>query len=503
MFKLARISFFIYILIAWSFLLFAQNVHSITLWEALAQSLEANQVIKIEFQNIDEQAGIAQQASGQFDWVLTGQLSYEKNREQTSVPEIAQVEVTDLQVGMQKQFRTGIVITPSIELTKAVSNGLVALSTPNNPSSNLNVQILVPLLRGLGSRSVAAQELAANSQLNAVKYNTYQNITEAIVKVANAYWECVAAEEFLDILKDSILKTQEVIDAIKDLTTKGELPAYLLGQGFAELRKRESNVKSAELNLFKARLNLGLAIGYRENEILCAPASAKTFPAIPSSLKMSEQSKCDFIDYALNYRNDYLAILETIETNRILAYKAKNDNLPQLNFFGKFGFRGNAPRFLDSLSTNLVGLNSNVGLSFQQPIPNNLALGAFEQYRAATLKAEYTAERFSAIIASQVLSTFEEVQVYHNQIIINEPRGTYLEIVRDNVRTKVLSGEESLTSYIDIQDSLYQAQLDYVQSKLNYFVSLSNFRLATSTVIIDNVSEYRIDMNALITPPTN
>jgi len=480
----------------------APHAYSISLNDAILKTLDANPDIKIQKEKISQSEGTLQTASGQFDWIGYGSISKELDKtpltmsqEQkaqaaavlagTTAPEYLREETEIYSAGATKQLRSGVTITPSISAANYYDNNSL---TREAAYSDYSIEIVIPLMRGLGAAHTAADERAASSGLTATELISSYNIAGSIYTTAESYWNCLAAERNLNIIKDMEKRGRELFQLVELLIRGGELAPEMLYQAKAKLLLRQSNLAEAHLSLYESRQSLAVSMGLSTDELLTAPMAEGTFPAvIPPDLLHRIDAK-RFVREALARRADYATAKQNIRTDEIRLVKAENDMKPSLDLGITPGYGGldesdNANRYHQTFYHQLTGPKVLVSLNLELPVANNAARGEVVRRKSVVREKELVTEKLSHSITSQVLVSLKTLESTINEYMrAKEARESYEKTVQSETR-KLKEGETTLTALIDLEDRYYQSRISENSALNKYAVSLAKLRFVTGAIL--------------------
>jgi len=513
---------------------------TIGITEAVLQTLADNPGVHIEKQKLVQSQATLQTASGQFDWVGFSSVSRERQRlplsdadiktqrdriseQQNQVDQLNQIigvlnkppvsaglataspatasplvdesetYRTTYSAGVTRQSRSGITVTPSVSARDTKNN--TDTTVPAN-RSDANVQIVVPLLRGLGASATAAQEMAARNNLEVSRQLWRHNISRRIFQTAAAFWNCLAAQNNLAVMEDTNQRARQVYDLVELLIKGGELEPALRHQADGRLAGRQANLSDVRLALFRSRQALGINMGLSTGQLANAPAPEGDFPAAIDPSGINDAAVGQWIQQALQQRGDYLAAKGNIATETLLVGKARNDLKPRLDLDLRAGYAGidqghDGGRYGGSLSQDQRGPNAYAGLSLQWPFANNTARGELLRRQALVREAELTTAQLANAVASEVLVAAEAVRVAltEYQAAANAAMAYQKAVAHENRKLK--GGDASLSDLIDMEDRYAQARLAEIEAVRKYAVALAELRLVTGTLVTadqDNIN---------------
>ncbi|HVS51211.1 MAG TPA: TolC family protein [Opitutaceae bacterium] len=461
---------------------------SISLADAIQATLANQPGVEITRQQVLQRAGNAQSASGQFDWALGSFYSRETNRTPTGTPPpflaVHRVETSIYGFGFAKQFRNGISVTPQVSVVDARDN----VSSPAPFSqSDLSLTITVPLLRGLGAKTTGATEAAARTAVRAQEAQARFQLEQIVYQTASAYWNCLAARRNLEILIDTAASAQKVFSTVEVFAKGGELDSATLDQSRALVSTRQAEREDGELTYFQARQALGLALGLGAKQLARVPDVSSEFPAVIDVTRIPAAIGEKYVSESLARRGDYLAAGLNVDAQQLLLDQARGNLKPQLDLDLKLGYAGRdarADRFRPAyaLSNDLTGVNALGSFTFQWPIANNVARGAYVSQRATLEQAKLNSAQAANGVASSVLVALETLRKTIAQYQLStQAVDTYKRAV-EQTGEKLKVGEASLTELIDVQDRYASARRVQIDTIRRYAVTLAQLRLLTGTL---------------------
>ena len=281
-------------------------------------------------------------ASGQFDTTLTASMTQDYTN--TPLTETQQLQyaqlglfteslnatTTNYVVGAQKLFRNGIVLEPSVTLNRNVDN---AGTQAGLNQSQVSFQVLLPFLRGRGRAAVDAQELSAETTVNASLHDTNETVAQLLANTAIAYWNAVAAVQNLQIAKGSEARGADYVRDVQTLIDADKIPKGEIYQLLANLDGRAATRIAAEQGVVNAQQRLALAMGLKSGEILISADASDSLPDWPekSIPEVSPELVQRFVKNALDNRPDVIATKLRRKSAEQILPAARNQLRPQLN----------------------------------------------------------------------------------------------------------------------------------------------------------------------------
>jgi outer membrane protein len=494
---------------------------TINLSDAVMKTLRSHPGVSIQAEHIVQKEGELQSASGQFDWVGLASFSKEDKRyhftdseEKAAALERQLIgqrflsdswlkETTQYSVGVRKATRSGVAVIPSLS---ALDLEDPSTNTFFQTRSDMGVEILIPLLRGLGEESAAAVEKAARSALTAGEWESKHNISGQILETAVAYWSSLGAMEVYKVLLDTGKRADEINSLVELLIRGGEAAPPALYQARAKLLQRKADIRDAELSYYQSRQRLALALGYSPQEMNVPPRPEGPFPPVVVPDALNKDREAAYVAHALDQRADFLAALNNITTQEILLRKAELDKKPRLDLDVSAGMTGlsereNTSRYWRALSNDTAGPGAFVGLKLEWPIANNTAIGEFIRRRSLLREAQLTSSQLSNTIASDVHVAMEKLRSYAQEYrLASESVEAYQEAVKFE-NQKVRTGDSTLNALIDLEDRYFEARITQLRAQQNYAVALAGLRFNTGTLLTEDARNFKFKPNSLLILP--
>lgn len=480
-------------------LCFAATVHAappqavpagLGLLEAVRITLEADPAILRQEQAVAAAQGRLVAAGGQFDTVPSAEVKYRRDlapatraeRLLYGAPALAG-DTLAYQVGVERQFRSGILVTPSVGLVRS-DNNYGGGSVPHLATVNLNVTI--PLLRGLGERATAAAETAAKFEYEASVRELWHTLSNSIATTANAYWNHRAALRAWAALAEAEARLRKLLQdgeklAAADLVAPADLKQYE-----AQVASAGAARIGAEQAVLETRQALGLAMGVPAGDIAGLPEPADNFPAIDE--RAFDLAAIDaLIEQGLQRRNDLKAAEQRQEAAESLLAAADNSRLPQVDLSLDVGYQGlteggQAAGLATGLANRVEGVNAGASLRYRWPWHNWAAEGNVAQSRANVQSIAIARENLARTIRSEVRVAANNVGNSRLRLRQTSSARQALEIAFANEKKKQQLDLATPIDVLFIQSLLTSAAVDEVNAQAAYATALIRLRFATATL---------------------
>ena len=467
----------------------------ISLAQAIQATLADQPGVQIQWETVRAAEGGLQAVQGQFDPTIVGGVNLD--RRDTPVPPYAapaspqESRENSATLAVSKAFRNGVVVTPQLNLID-VSNA----NTRGQPvaTSEIAVAVTVPLLRGAGRESAAANEQAADLALRAQREAARFGVENRVFVTVNAYWSAVGARQTEALLEDTLGRGRDFLQTLETLRSAGLIERASAEQAAAQLADYERQVASARAATRVARLNLGGALGLAPERLLTdAPAPVDGLPEVGNPT--DDLLGARLAAAALRDRGDHRAVLLAVERAQVLLAKAERDARPQLDLTGRVGFAGGAAdasrvsRLGGALTEHVEGPNAGIGLSLAWPVRNNFFAGVLRQQRAAARTAELNADLSAQTVTVAVMSVWELLRSAALEHRLANEAADRLLYAAGRERERASNGEASVSDVIDLEQRLLSARLATIATRQNYAAALVQLRLLAGMLSVPGEEE--------------
>ena len=490
------------------------NGKGLPLMEAVRDTLVMQPNVLIQQQEVLTTQGQLQIEAGEFDANLNSSFVYTRYGTTVDQYQAETLEATnrtylttEATLGIQKKTRYGITFGPSVNVTR--SHGVTDyLVNSSSNQSTVNFGVTVPLLKGLGRDATGAEELAAEAQLKASRFQLENTVSQSVMETTLAYWSYLEAQMQLEIMRQMEKNSRK---ALKDTTllVKGDQkPASDLDTLKADLAEKISGRISAEQSLFVARQNLGLAMGIADEAIDSLPLPADPFPDATHGITPTVHLNLNMLfKQALVKRGDYLAAKKQEKASKILLTAAINNLLPQLDINAGVGYTGlqdggEVNDFFKSLGHNLDGANYSTGIKLTIPLGNNGAEGLLVQRRSSLRKVVINTRNLERNIRSGIVVAIQGIRNATRELTEMRRSVKFYKTAVSNQQTLFSMGMSSILDVINMQNFLQNASLDEVGKRNNYAAALVNLNYQTGNLVVAAGDNYQVAEEKLTSLPT-
>ena len=470
----------------------AAHPSTLSLRDALGVTLEHSPALRVHKSVIEQKSGLLEQASGACDWTGTAGLSLARDR--TPVPGLPGTEPVNrtdsaaYSVGLTHLFRSGVYLRPSVNI--GVDEN-ISPASPTYGASQLSVEIVVPLLRGLGRDSTGAAEAAARGDIEVARLLYQHALSSQAFATAADYWACRRADDTLAVQRDVEQAAERLVESTQVLVKSGVFPPAFLLQAEANLRDKRTVRINAELEAHHARFALGQSLGLSPEAIAATPAPADPFPRLAESLApFAPETRQNLIVRALQHRADYRASQQSLVPLNLLARQAERDLKPEVNLSAATGYKGlhagTAP--LAPLGHRLTGLNAEVGVSIAWPFRNSYQRGLLRERRAQQDQAEAETVQLAQGVAGEVLLALEQLRLRADTV-----RSAFetVDIAKRAVAAQydqLKTGDGTILDVITLENLYSSARISYISAHASYAIALAQLRYALGDIFDDTAA---------------
>jgi len=471
--------------------------------QAVLLALQQNTAVQVQAEGVEVKEGLRQQASGQFDWDLSAGATSQRVRTPAVDPlgrtVVVAQDTSTWSLGATRELRNGIVIQPQVNVATSRT------PAPASGSSQIQLQILVPLLRGLGTDSTGAAEAAARGDIEVARLLYRHELAAQAFAAASAYWTARAAEDSLAVQRDVEVRAQKLLDSMRVLVgSRVFSPDYLL-QAEANFQEKSTLRRSAELAAITARFDLGRVLGLKPEQMAAAPTPGDALPALQSTpLALGSQELADrLVRLALANRADYLAVRQSQVPLGILARQAEKDLKPRLNLSLSGGYAGFDPSGsqISPLTERLTGGNAQAGLTLDWPMHNSYQLGLLRERRASLRQTEAQTAALATDIAASTLTAFAEVRLLSESVISATITVDTAQKASANQHDLLRSGESSVIDVINLDNLASSARLRLIDTASGYAIAVARLRYTTGLIFADSTDNHSFHLRDLTAPP--
>lgn len=425
-----------------------------------------------------------------------------------------------LRTALNKPWRNGM--TTSVELLieseennfrdKLLDPTFGGAGFPPRFPSSLTFGLLMPLGKGRGATSVAAQERASVFTLRAREEQARQVATEEVYRTLLAYIRLIAAQDNLKLAQASS-ERQKVLVGLTDQRVRGGEAARVEGfRAQARAAFVDSSVAGAKAELVDARMSLAEAMGVDAATLGEAPAAADRF----ADVRVDQQTVAALIASAMESRRDRLALDQARRASAELAAGARDDTrrVYDLNFSGGLAqsYESEIFRFLpDEQNPIFSELNPPVqfdethryysprgywrgltgrwepfitaSISFEIPLGNNAAKGRLAQAQATLRSSEIQYRDRTRLIGDNITGVVQTLRaaaegVQRAREAVERTTTTY-----EGALSQLRAGELTLIDTLTTEEELLGDQTELLRQQQVYLSTLARLRFESGQLV--------------------
>jgi outer membrane protein TolC len=420
-----------------------------------------------------------------------------------TLPEIDErVDVT-LDFKYSKGFRSGLVISPELMIMasrenyagKPMSPAYGGKGVPDSFTSILGVTVDIPLGKGRGVKSTGAAERAAWLNYDASVATQAHTISQSVLGTVQAYWGVVAAQESLELLKQSAATQNQLLEIAEALFEGEEIARVDLDQVRARVASMNAFVAQGRQSLLQARVSLANEIGFEVDKVDDAPLAKDGLPEVPASEVIKGWKLGDLVDVAIANRSDLRSARMLRESGQVLAEAARRDLKRTTDLSVVLAYSalhegespvapmGWASGLEGVLAGGMTGPSGQVNLNIDWPFKNNLAKGSYAEARATAHRAEIDARNMKRVISAKVEELLGALRQAAAEIERLEASvGYYRETLEAEVE-KFKAGEATAIDVVLTEEQVTSAQLGLVAAKQAFATLMTELRYELGNLI--------------------
>lgn len=491
-----------------------EEFDELTLESVVDVTFRRNSNIRLQDRQVVQSRGEVRTAKGQFDYTLQSTLSNQvlhDPRPGTNLDDPPE-HVTSLEFNLMKTLRTGTQFGPRFRVNRTDDDSLPDAGTPGTPpqpiySGEVGFQLVQPLLRGAGPEAVTAQEDASIFRFRASKSSYENTIASELRTSVTAFWQYLAAKEQLEIRRESVERTRQLMEQTETLIDHDERPRADLEQVEAQLSDKRSARIRAEQQYLEARQNLGVSIGIPFEYIDRIPDPSGEFPPGTVYDRSEVEDQTRFLRHALAERGDLLAVSDRIRANRRLLDQAENQEWQNLDLSFDVYYQGvergveDSTLYYEAYDRNRSDLNIESTLTFEWPVRSREAEGRTQQRRAAYERELIRKKSLRRRIKSGVKVALAEVRSRYESLRQAKRSVESFRSALENEREKYQLGTSTLVDVISTEDRLTEATLNLIRIRQQFAIALIDLRYQAGLLYTGDGSQKVLDSRRLKTFP--
>ena len=457
-----------------------------SLRECVALTLEGNQDILVtEYAPWKAEADIFA-ARGEFDPIASGTMNYTKAEKSMSAEVVRygglpRLEIwnTTGQASVGGKLPWGTQYGVALDMSKE--------ETPYNNyveewTGSLSLNITQPLLRGRGKAvNLARIRIAANSRAQSESQVRIQAMS-SVADVVRAYWDLVGTIQAVEVRKQSLENAERLLE-INEKRREIEVGSGMeVVQAKAGVATRQSELISARSTVFDAEDQLKNLMSMKDGGRLSGVHIVPIEQPSTADVELAEEQS---IELALSKRPEINAAELAIDSAEIQRHAAANDLQPQLDVTGSLS-QGGRGHYASDVFDGIKERDDNaysIGLKGAVSLGNKAARGAYQRTKLEKREAQQRLEKTQQDIMTTVRMAVRNVATSRILVESNKQARRLQETNVDAGEKRLKLGVITSFELLRLQEDLAMAQLQELQSLINYEKALVDLRLAEGVLL--------------------
>src|SRR5713226_6790274 len=474
----------------------------LSLDDSIRLALSNNTDIRIDRSQIEFAQNNLRRVHAPFDPLVTS--SFADNRSKT--PAITQTQGAAIPdtlsqstaFGYTQTFQTGTNFQTSFSASKLSTNNSLSLVNPSI-ATGLQFTVTQPLLRNFGLFPNRAPILIAQRNLNQARAVFQAEVNDIILQTVGNYWNVVFTRESLTVQRKSLEEAQKSYDHDKKALGLGALPPLDIYRSESQVASRRVGVIQAEYALKQAEdqfrqivgADLDAATRVSDLELIDQPEPLGDLPNTDIASALAR---------ALANRPEFEAARQQLASDELSVRLAHNSLKPDLELSGFYtgnGVAGN--QFNTAILPQLVtttGLGDGLSQTFHftypaygaaltlsLPVKNHGAEAGLADAVVSHRRDQYQERRTNQNITLEVTSA---VRALEEAKLSMEASKVALDLAQKSLRAderKYELGAETVFFVLDSQIVLANAELNLVQSQVNFQIAVARLDHATGDLM--------------------
>jgi len=473
--------------------------------ERLVQTL-VRQNAQVIFSRIQSDIAVQRisMEQGSYEAELFANLNYDDTHVQTSATDrlssiarlneyIFDEQNTDLVVGVKKAFSTGTEVKVSYVGQEKTNNVIPKEGNGEDTEykTSLNIEVMQPLLQGLGSTQVQTRLKKAEleHELTLIQYE--QQLMKVVFDALNLYWQLYRANEFVEIRQNALENAKKTLEDIQLRVASGREPEISIYEARSNFAKRKAALMTAVQsqtdvhNRLKTFLNLP-AIEYKAL-VIKPQDQPKIFPYRLTS------NFDDYYQWVLETWPSYRALQKNILIQSEELKAAQDEKRPRLDL--RMGYTSNSLRneyAFDPVLDNdypswFIGLNFTMLLQGNEKALAKEQIAQFKQQQHLV-----DLEATKAGLINDLKSKLAQVDTTYQELLSIQESVSMLEFVYASEFKKFELGQGRLIDLYDREDRLIIEKQRWIEGQVKYELSKVALSLSDGSLL----NQYKIGLNS-------
>jgi len=386
------------------------------------------------------------------------------------------------QAGIKKRISTGGTFTIFQEVVRLESNSSLVVPDPQY-QSRATAEFTQSLLQGLGDKENQSVINIANLNVEISDAEFRQKVLDVVAEVARAYWQLVFARDVVRISRETLDMAEEVHRREVVRLGKGISKSLDVDRALAAVETRRSD-------LIRARNRVEVTTD--QLKLLLSPSV--TFPQDPDfemipldkpRIEVTKVDRASAIAKALNHRPELEVAQNAVKVGEVRKDLADHKRLPKLDAKFSYTFNGLTDDHSEALdSAYNTDTNSwSAMLEFEWPIGSNSATAEYRKAIHEEDQARIQMRRVAEQIAYEVNLAMKAIHLAENEIQATSLAMKAAERLVRSENARFELGQTTNEELLRSQDQLAANERGYLQSVVNYNISLIDLGRAQGTLL--------------------
>ena len=467
----------------------------LSLDDSIRLALSNNTNIRLDRSQIEFAQNNIHRAYGPFDPLVTS--SFADNR--TKSPAITQIQgalipdtlAQTTAFGYAQTFQTGTNFQTSFNANKSSDNDTLKRVNPSI-FSDLQFTVTQPLLRNFGLFPNRAPILIAQRNLKQARAVFQGEVNDIILQTVGSYWNVVLARESLTVQRKSFEEAQKSYDHDKKALGLGALPPLDIYRSESQVASRRVGVIQAEYALKQAEDQFRQVVGADlDDAIRVLDVELTDQPELLGELPSADIATT--LARALANRPELTATREQLSSDELSIRLAHNSLKPDLELSGFYAGNGlGGTPTKAGITSPGTGLSQvfhftypayGATLSLTLPLKNHSAEANLADAAVSQRRDQYQQRRTTQNITLEVSNA---VHALEQAKLSMEASKIALDLAQKSLHAderKYELGAETVFFVLDAQTQLAQAELNLIQSQINFQIAVAQLDHATGDLL--------------------
>jgi outer membrane protein len=467
----------------------------LSLDDSIRLALSNNTDIHLDHYQIETAENNLQRVLAPFDPLLTSSFSDQRAKSPTSTQlqgaSILDTLTQNTQIGYSQTFQTGTNFQSSLVAGKSSTNSSFNFLNPSI-ATTLQFSVTQPLLRNRGLFPNRAPILIAQRNLKQARVSFVGEVNNIILQIVGNYWNVVLVRENLSVQRKSLDEAQKSYDHDKKALSLGALPPLDIYRSESQVASRRVGVIQAEYALKQAEDQFRQGIGadldpatrVLDLEMTDRPEPVGELPNTDIPTAMAR---------AIANRPELEAVHQQLAADEVSVRLAHNSLKPDLELSGFYsgnGLAGNDP------TVGNTGLGNTLSQSFRfaypaygaslflsLPVRNHSAEANLADSLVSRRRDQYQERATNQNITLDVTTAVHALEAAKLGM---EAAKVAVDLAKDTLRAderKYELGSEAVFFVLDAQTQLAVAELNLIQSQVNFQLAVAQVDHATGDLL--------------------